>query len=81
MIAAIKPDVRQLIDLSIVALSSSQATTMLDDTSWIAPVAQIWLSSAQPWAVAHGIFDYDEQPTDPGPMLAAWKAKRASAGG
>jgi len=46
----------------------------LDDTSWVRPVAQFWVSSAQPWAVAPGILTYDEQPTDPGPMLAAWQA-------
>lgn len=46
----------------------------LDDTSWVRPVAQFWVSSAQPWAVAPGILTYDEQPIDPAPLLAAWKA-------
>jgi hypothetical protein len=47
----------------------------LDDTSWIRPVAQFWTSSAQPWAlVLDNILSYEEQPTDPAPLLAAWKA-------
>ena len=46
----------------------------LDDTSWVRPVAQFWTSSAQPWAIVPGILTYDEQPTDPEPMLAAWRA-------
>ena len=46
----------------------------LDDTSWVRPVAQFWVTSAQPWAVVPDILTYDEQPTDSGPMLAAWKA-------
>ncbi len=44
----------------------------LDDTSWLRPVAQFWVSSAQPWAVAEGILTYDRQPSDPGPMIQAW---------
>lgn len=47
----------------------------LDDTSWIRPVAQIWTSSAQPWAlVPDNILSFEEQPTDFAELLAAWKA-------
>jgi hypothetical protein len=45
----------------------------LDDTSRIRPVAQIWTSSAQPWAVEDGILSYSEQPADFGPLIEAWK--------
>lgn len=49
----------------------------LDNTNDIRPVAQIWTSSAQPWAViADNILSYEEQPTDIAPLLAAWKARR-----
>jgi hypothetical protein len=50
----------------------------LDDTTWVRPVAQFWVSSAQPWAVAPDILAYDEQPTDPVPMIAAWQAYTAT---
>jgi hypothetical protein len=36
----------------------------LDDTSWVRPVAQMWVTSAQPWAVVPGILTYNEQPVD-----------------
>ena len=47
----------------------------LDDTSCIRPVAQIWTSSAQAWAVVKddGILSYSEQPADFGPLIEAWK--------
>jgi hypothetical protein len=47
----------------------------LDDTSRIRPVAQMWTSSAQPWAVQQDILSYSEQPTDYTPWLDAWKAR------
>ena len=43
----------------------------LDDTSWVRPVAQMWVSSAQPWAIVPGILTYEEQPTDFAAVLAA----------
>lgn len=46
----------------------------LDDTGWVRPVAQFWISSAQPWAIVPDILTYEEQPADPTPMLEAWKA-------
>jgi hypothetical protein len=49
----------------------------LDDTSHIRPVAQIWTSSAQPWAVVEdGVLSYFEQPADFTPLIEAWKAAR-----
>ena len=46
----------------------------LDDPTWIRPVAQIWTSSAQPWAVVReGLLTYEEQPSDFTPWLAAWR--------
>jgi hypothetical protein len=45
----------------------------LDDTSRIRPVAQMWTSSAQPWAVQQGILTHSGQPTDYMPWLDAWK--------
>ena len=46
----------------------------LDDTSWLRPVAQIWTSSAQPWAlVRDNIVSFEEQPTDFAAAFAAAK--------
>lgn len=37
----------------------------LDDTSWIRPVAAIWMRSAQPWVVMpDDVLTYDEAPED-----------------
>jgi hypothetical protein len=46
----------------------------LDDASQIRPVAQMWTSSAQPWAIQQNILSYSGQPTDFRPWLDAWKA-------
>jgi hypothetical protein len=46
----------------------------LDDTGWIKPVAQIWTSSAQPWAIVPDILSYETQPADFMELLAAWRA-------
>lgn len=46
----------------------------LDDASDVRPVAQMWVSSAQAWAVAPDILTYAEQASDPAAMLEAWKA-------
>jgi hypothetical protein len=50
----------------------------LDDTGRIRPVAQIWTSSAQAWAIveADGILSYSEQPADFRPLIEAWNAAR-----
>jgi hypothetical protein len=48
----------------------------LDDTNHIRPMAQIWTSSAQSWAIVRvdGILSYSEQPADFSPIIEAWKA-------
>ena len=43
----------------------------LDDTKWVAPVAQIWVRSAQPWALVPGLTQYETDPDFPA-MLAAF---------
>jgi hypothetical protein len=50
----------------------------LDDTNHIRPMAQIWTSSAQAWAIVKddAILSYSEQPADFGPIIDAWKAAR-----
>jgi len=50
----------------------------LDDTARIRPVAQIWTSSAQAWAIVkeNGILSYSEQPVNFGPLIEAWKVAR-----
>jgi hypothetical protein len=47
----------------------------LDDTGRVRPVAQIWTSSAQAWAVVkdNDILSYSEQPAEFGPLIEAWK--------
>ncbi len=50
----------------------------LDDTAWVQPVAQIWVSSAQPWAVVRDILTFEEDLTDIGAVRSAWKQLRLS---
>jgi hypothetical protein len=48
----------------------------LDETSHIRPVAQMWTSSAQAWAIIKDdILSYKQQPNDFGPMREAWRAR------
>lgn len=48
----------------------------LDDTRWLAPVADIWTRSAQPWVVLpEGRLRYEAQPTDYAPILQAFRAQ------
>jgi hypothetical protein len=55
-------------------LSINVRAGTLDDTSWLRPVAQIWTSSAQTWAlVRDNIISYEEQPTDFAAAFAAAK--------
>lgn len=48
----------------------------LDNTHYVRPIAQIWTSSAQPWAIQSGILSYPEQTLDYRPWLEAWKLLR-----
>lgn len=52
----------------------------LDDPGDLRPVAQFWVSSAQPWAVLRDpdILTYAEQDADPAALRAAWRAARAA---
>ena len=51
----------------------------LDDAGDLRPVAQLWVSSAQPWAVQTDMLSYDEQPADFTPFIAAWRERSLSA--
>jgi hypothetical protein len=45
----------------------------LDDTHDVRPVAQMWVSSAQPWAIVKDdILSFEEQPADFGLIVKAW---------
>jgi hypothetical protein len=50
----------------------------LDDAGDLRPVAQIWVSSAQHWAVQTDMLSYDKQPADFTPFIAAWRERRLS---
>lgn len=50
----------------------------LDNAAVARPIAQIWTSLAQPWAIAPGIQAFDENPGDITPLAAAWRARFAA---
>lgn len=50
----------------------------LDDAGDLRPVAQLWTSSAQPWAIQSDMLSYAEQPADFASMIAAWRERGAS---
>ena len=50
----------------------------LDDAGDLRPVAQLWTSSAQPWAVQADMLSYAEQPADFGPLVVAWRERAAN---
>jgi hypothetical protein len=50
----------------------------LDDAGDLRPVVQIWVSSAQPWAVQTDMLSYDEQPADFTPYIAARRERAVS---
>ncbi|HEV7733899.1 MAG TPA: GFA family protein [Candidatus Binatia bacterium] len=46
----------------------------LDDTSWLRPIAHIWMRSAQPWIVIpDGVATFDAQPPDLKELVALWR--------
>ena len=49
----------------------------LDDTSWLNPIAHIWLKSAQPWVVIdrdrHSCFE--REPDDDGALKKLWQSQ------
>jgi hypothetical protein len=46
----------------------------LDDPSPAKPIAQIWTSLAQPWAIAPGVQAFEENPPDVPALAQAWRA-------
>ena len=46
----------------------------LDEPAAVTPVAQIWVSLAQPWAISPGIPCFDENPTDVPELFSQWRA-------
>jgi len=50
----------------------------LDDTTWLDPVAHLWMRSAQPWViVSDDVLRFDTQPPDFGVLIDAWRVTRA----
>jgi hypothetical protein len=50
----------------------------LDDTSWLEPVAHIWVRSKQPWvSIPEGALQFETQPADFSVVLKAFAAQRA----
>ncbi|MEW5685806.1 MAG: GFA family protein [Pseudomonadota bacterium] len=49
----------------------------LDQPGVVQPIAQIWTSLAQPWAVVPGIQAFDENPGDIEPLADAWRSEFA----
>jgi hypothetical protein len=48
----------------------------LDDTSWIEPVGDIWLRSAQPWVpIPEGRLRSERQPQDYAPFIERFRAQ------
>jgi len=51
---------------------------ILDDTSWLRPVAHIWTRSAQPWFIfPEGVPQYATQPGDFTELIRLWDSLRA----
>jgi hypothetical protein len=47
----------------------------LDDTTWLRPVAHLWLDSAQPWVrVPEDALQYRQQPDDVTPIAERFRA-------
>ena len=47
----------------------------LDDTTWLRPVAHLWVRSAPPATIVpSGVLVYEGQPDDFAPLYAAWAA-------
>ena len=52
----------------------------LDDAGAVKPIAQIWTSLAQPWALAPGVQSFDENPDDVPALAQAWRIAHEAAG-
>jgi len=47
---------------------------LLDDTSWLRPIAHLWTRSAQPWFVfPEGVPKYEQQTGDLGVLIDLWR--------
>jgi len=46
----------------------------LDDPQIARPIAQIWTSLAQPWAIAPDVQAFEENPDDVPALAAAWRS-------
>jgi hypothetical protein len=54
----------------------SLRTGTLDDPSWVEPVGDIWLRSAQPWVpIPPTRIQVEQQPEDYAPFVAAFRAQ------
>lgn len=50
----------------------------LDDTSWVYPVAHIWVSSAIDWSpISDDSIQFAESPRDPTEMIRAWRGRQS----
>jgi hypothetical protein len=47
----------------------------LDDTSWVAPAAHLFVRSAQPWERFSGAPCFDTVPSDYAPLVEAWQRR------
>jgi hypothetical protein len=48
----------------------------LDDTSWLTPIAHIFVSRAQPWVEIPGdVLVYEREPEDDLELVRAWKSR------
>lgn len=51
----------------------------LDHTTWLDPVAHIWVRSAQPWVpIPQGALTFATQPDDPMALIALWRERHAA---
>ena len=59
-------------------LLALQAGT-LDDTSWLNPIAHIFVSRAQPWVeIPKNVRVYETQPEDKFELVRAWKSRNGA---
>jgi hypothetical protein len=49
----------------------------LDRPDVVAPVAQAWVSLAQPWAIAPNVRCFDENPIDVPSLISQWRAQHS----
>jgi hypothetical protein len=47
----------------------------LDHPEVVTPIAQVWISRAQPWAVSPDIRCFEENPSDVPKLISEWQAQ------